>query len=501
MYPAIKPGDRLVIQKLESTDYQVGDVLVIPSDQGLIVHRAVKSLPGPQFITKGDSMASADTAPALVDDVIGKVSLLLRGRRLIAFGSGHREQCKQVYAWLSLRNLTWGVLKIKFKQLVLGLFAEKPNRVRKINQADARRWLCSLITKGNPIDPASSIDRKSMDLAALNEGVAGFLYDRLKQENGSETGTALRQYYQTITARNIAGQSIVAHLEEGLGKAHVEIMLLKGASLLGTVYPLPGLRMMEDIDIMVQPEDLHGVRALIEQHGFRAEPDRVNCYKKGQVILDLHTDALNIDRVGSRRWLFPQGMHPVWDKAIPWKKDLRQIKRPTDMDNVLLLTQHALKHGFARLIWLVDIWLILKDRSAEFWEQLYIRAEQLQQLDALYQALFLLEREFELAAPAPFNPPAGQISPLTRLLLITRQDGKKDAYTVILLPLLSIRGYAKRLTFMIETIFLQQTVARLEFSSAFTARPTFLYYLNRLGFAASQAINFARRLAGGGPFR
>lgn len=435
-------------------------------------------------------MAYADTMPMEAGDVIGKVSLLLRGHRLIDVGTGYRENLKQLYAWLSLRNLTWGVLKSRTKHNVRAYVAGISTTPRKVKTHNYRDWMCRLIAKGATDQHGLRIDGRSLEMAALHEGVAGVLYSKLKIEADAATGKGLRSYYQAIAARNIAGLTAVVRLEEDLQKSHIIIMLLKGASLLDTIYTQPGLRMMEDIDIIVRPDDMNRFCRLLEKYGYQAQADRVNCYQKGLVILDLHTDALNTDRVNARRWLLPAGMPPVWQEAVPWKEGLHQIKKPADVDNILLLTQHALKHGFSRLIWLVDIWLLLKNRSPTFWEQLYTRAEQLHQLGALYQALFLLEREFELVVPVPFNPPAEQISLITRMLLLTRLDGKKDAHTGVLLPLLSIQGFKRRLAFAVESTFLKPAVARQEFGSVFKSRPAFIFYLHRLGFAATQAWTF-----------
>jgi hypothetical protein len=316
----------------------------------------------------------------------------------------------------------------------------------------------------------------------------------LKQRGAPEKTVAVfKRHYLTIAARNLTGQAAIARLEKDLQKRQITIMVLKGASLSDLIYSRPGLRMMEDVDILVRPADRSRFIAMLNRHGFQADPGRSHCFIKGQTVVDLHTDALNVERVASRKWLFPSGMQPIWDRSLPWKEDCRQIRRPADIDNVLLLSQHALKHACARLIWLVDLWLLLRGRPLQFWEALHERAVQLHQLKALYQILFLLASEFELVVPGPFEKPAGQIFWLNRQLLLLREDGRTDAYTGILLPLFSISGFKKRVVFALESVFLSRTTAQKEFASSFTSRPA-VYYLNRLGFSAVQALNFIHRL-------
>ena len=50
---------------------------------------------------------------------MGRVALVLRGRRLIPMASGRRECFKQAAAWLSARNLTWGAAKEAVRQKLI----------------------------------------------------------------------------------------------------------------------------------------------------------------------------------------------------------------------------------------------------------------------------------------------------------------------------------------------------------------------------------------------
>ncbi|MCP3953136.1 MAG: hypothetical protein GY697_13100, partial [Desulfobacterales bacterium] len=457
MYPFLKPGDRLVIRKTSPTDFQIGDILVFHTDQRLTVHRAIKTLPDQQFITKGDAMTTPDRLSVQAGAVVGKVALILRGRRLIAVSSGHRERLKKLYVWLSVRNLTWGAIKVNVKQVLFRKPAERKNVSRVDDRLKNQRWLRDLICGKQSVYAEYCMDLVSFEMAAVQEGIAGYLYPILKQCGApEETVAVFKKHYLTIAARNLTGQSSIARLEGDLQKAQMRIMILKGASLPETVYPRPGLRMMEDIDILVRSEDQKKFIALLGRHGYQVDPGRGHCFLKGNIIVDLHTNALNVERVASRKWLFPAGMQPVWDQAVPWREGFQQIRRPSDEDTVLLLAQHALKHSCARIIWLVDLWLLLRNRDSDFCKALYTRAVHLHQTHSLYLVLFLLEREFGLVAPAPFQSPGSQISWLAKQLLILRADGRTDAYTGILLPLFSIPGFKKRLAFAWESVFLNR---------------------------------------------
>ena len=41
------------------------------------------------------------------------------------------------------------------------------------------------------------------------------------------------------------------------------------------------------------------------------------------------------------------GMEPIWETSLPWKDGYCRLRRPDDVDNLLLLSQHIMKHSFS----------------------------------------------------------------------------------------------------------------------------------------------------------
>jgi signal peptidase I len=74
MYPALQPGDRVLVKK--SVKYKSGDILVYNSGSFLIVHRLVFKL-GPVFFFKGDNGKSFEIKLGY-DKIMGKVLAILR---------------------------------------------------------------------------------------------------------------------------------------------------------------------------------------------------------------------------------------------------------------------------------------------------------------------------------------------------------------------------------------------------------------------------------------
>ncbi|MBN2123482.1 MAG: nucleotidyltransferase family protein, partial [Deltaproteobacteria bacterium] len=332
-------------------------------------------------------------------------------------------------------------------------------------------------------------DPSALREAACREGLAGVVYARLKGRGLPRAVLSpLEDLYRHIAARNLANLEALGGIEDALRKTRIDVLVLKGASLLDYVYSGIGMRPMGDIDLMVRPGDLQGFANILCGLGYRRDPVLSHLFRREGVIVDLHTHALNTDRIAARTALFPLGMAPVWRRAVPWKLESRRLKRPEDRDNVLLLSQHLMKHSFSGLIWLTDIHELLRNRDLGFWKGLSRRAKALRQQRPLSYSLYLLNRVFGLEPPpgSGLEHPAAGISRIERGLLGARAAGRSIAPMGPLLALFCIPGSRKRAAFLWETLFPKRGVVRKEFSRAFRGRRT-AFCMYRLIRAAKAA--------------
>ncbi len=77
MYPSLKKGDAIIIEKLNDTEkeeIEVGDIIVFQEDGNIITHRVVEVRQG-VYITKGDNNNTKDTNKKTKNDIIGLVKL------------------------------------------------------------------------------------------------------------------------------------------------------------------------------------------------------------------------------------------------------------------------------------------------------------------------------------------------------------------------------------------------------------------------------------------
>jgi signal peptidase I len=86
MLPAVWPGDTLLVERLGGEHVREGDIVLFGRNRRLFAHRVVgKRAAAGEKITRGDSMASPD-APIPDDEILGRVSFIVRNGRCIAPG-------------------------------------------------------------------------------------------------------------------------------------------------------------------------------------------------------------------------------------------------------------------------------------------------------------------------------------------------------------------------------------------------------------------------------
>ena len=153
-----------------------------------------------------------------------------------------------------------------------------------------------------------------------------------------------------------------------LAAAGLETLVVKGGALAHR-YPDPGLRPMDDLDMLVQHGDADRVAAVLVEGGWQQRPtpdrrgfqrDLVHPSLPG-LHIDLHHE-LSSWRTRANRLTSTQ----LWDARMPATLFGAPafVLRPEH--EVVFLASHASKpyHGFDRLIWSVDLAVVIADAEA-----------------------------------------------------------------------------------------------------------------------------------------
>jgi putative nucleotidyltransferase-like protein len=286
---------------------------------------------------------------------------------------------------------------------------------------------CRLGPRADGVASGQPLDWEYVRQAADRQGVAPLLHDWLTRhpEFAPPKSPADRLYhaYWANHFRNRALLSELARLADAAAGAGITFMPLKGAILAVDYYPVPALRPMSDLDLLVRPEDLEAMGHLLRSLGYR-EVDRQPSYvEEGRldrrsrehqwvmarsgvsVLVEYRAEPME-PAVGQltdldSAFTAKLGQHAaaIWTRARPSPAGLRMS--PEDL--LLHVAAHqAARHADFRLIWLHDIARIVTRDSAHFdWEYVCASAMRLRVAGPVRAALEAAARWID--APVPIT--------------------------------------------------------------------------------------------------
>jgi signal peptidase I len=98
MLPTVWPGDTLLVERASSDEVSEGDIVLYGRDRRLVVHRVVRKVsPGSGILTRGDAMPRPDPLVS-GNDVLGRISSILRNGKCIEPGRTLRFSSRAVAA-------------------------------------------------------------------------------------------------------------------------------------------------------------------------------------------------------------------------------------------------------------------------------------------------------------------------------------------------------------------------------------------------------------------
>lgn len=212
------------------------------------------------------------------------------------------------------------------------------------------------------------------------EGVIALLYAALcaagwpSGMSASARNKLTNAFYNT-TARNLLLQRELGRVLQAFSNVGISVVVLKGAALAATVYPMPELRPMGDLDLLIRAEDLTQAKIVIQSLGFMPEAQKIGLGMERLVAYEANFDGgqlmpvhveLHWDLVGGERSRYKSRIEWFWRRteSVSVAGVPVQVLDPTA--NLAYLTAHlTIKHGDQepRLIWLYDLHLLIRDHA------------------------------------------------------------------------------------------------------------------------------------------
>jgi hypothetical protein len=265
-------------------------------------------------------------------------------------------------------------------------------------------WLLALLRRhlGGP-EPLESPPAGIEKIAAA-EGLAGLAAEYVLPGTPEHGALLRRRRHQFAFAAKLAG--VQKTLGRELAAAGCEALLLKGAALLEGPYAgAAGRRPLSDLDLLIHPYQSRKVTRVLERLGLvRLDPGR---WRGDGFEIDLHRDLLGMEGQGLASLSpFRIDQESLFWRSLPAKNGGPGLRIADPVDQVLHLAIHGQKHAFCRLVWLLDLALLLP--SVEPGE-LLARAKEWRAERALAAALALLADPLGQEIPSPLGRLAGQL--------------------------------------------------------------------------------------------
>ena len=319
-------------------------------------------------------------------------------------------------------------------------------------------------------------DQDRLVRQSRKEGMSGLLYKSLKKAGilGFFGHRQLQQlqssYYRTVQHNLQFVHDLKQILQQSNGKG-IQVVLLQGIALLEKIYKDIGLRPLTDIDLWVLPEQRAVFDSLLQQLGYQPDPVYPNTFKKGSTIVDINSHILWAERIKSRQRLLAKNQHAIHDNIDVVDFEGQPAGSLNTVDLALYLSLHAFKHSVSRLVWLVDIKHILTCWKTADWKAFFDRAEELGQLNIVYDMLYLITHMFQLKVPDGIETMVAKrgLTWPERMILAKRLDGRPLPNWAPLLLFTAGKNFNTRIAFVFETLFPRPSVLRQIFSD----RPDF----------------------------
>jgi hypothetical protein len=301
----------------------------------------------------------------------------------------------------------------------------------------------------------------------MAEQLQGLIFQKIR--NRDDVPEAVRRFLERAYLATVAANTVrieyLRELDRHLAEAGIIALILKGGALLETVYDDPGLRPMEDIDLLIRPRDLAALGAALNQCGFRPDPVMTAMFSKDNLWIDVHTSLMHTGRVPGRSALWPIDEARVFKDSIPWIEGVTSLRRPDEATHLIFMAHHMIKHSFSKLVWLVDLHALVRSGNDQFWETLNQKAVLYHQEKPLALVFFLLDRLFDFPPPQAmaFHPASGHVAAFDRYLLNFRLRGRSLGDLGVLLWTRCLDTRSERCRLMAGTLFPAPDVLEREY--------------------------------------
>ena len=235
-----------------------------------------------------------------------------------------------------------------------------------------------LLTASSIIPPDEKRDRmrlllrgplrwKSLFALADRHGTQPLLYQALlcvEEAVPADEMCSLKQTYQTNVHKAMFLSRELIRIMDCLAAAGLEVMPYKGLAVAEALYGDIAMRKSGDLDLLIRASDLPRIRSAVRELGYipnwsLSEVEQRAYVKSGyECAFDspLGRNLLEVQwAIQPRFYAMDFDMNALFQRAVTVAVAGHPMKTPSPADLLLVLSAHAAKHVWGRLIWLCDI--------------------------------------------------------------------------------------------------------------------------------------------------
>jgi len=214
---------------------------------------------------------------------------------------------------------------------------------------------------------SSPIEWKTILDLAERHGVLPLLTQALSdcpQHVPPDVISSLRRGYQTNVHKALFLSRELIHILDKLSDAGIEVMPYKGLALAEIVYGDIALRQAGDLDLLIRARDFAGVRDAVRELGYvphlnlSAAEEEAYLNSGYECAFDGPAGRNLVEvqwAIQPRFYAVDVDMHGIFQRGVEVSVAGCAMKSPSMEDLFLILSLHAAKHLWGRMIWICDI--------------------------------------------------------------------------------------------------------------------------------------------------
>jgi len=234
--------------------------------------------------------------------------------------------------------------------------------------------------------------------------------------------------------------------------AHIDVIVLKGAALLETVYQDITFRPLSDLDLLFRGGDVEKVQKILSQHAFLPFPQsRTSYIKPGKIpiIIDIHMDL---------GFLEQEPLERIWGEALPATIASVPVLVLSHEHTILYLISHlVLSHGYPLAKWVQDIDVYIRKYEGWInWPLIIDRLKSNQLRVPAYYVFLRIQNIFQTPIPKEIMEilrPKNQFSLQAKIVQLAMHSERPIPYIDYILPVILKNGLGSKIKIIFTYLF------------------------------------------------